>query len=648
MYSFAPLGLLSLAGALRASTPQHSCDIYDLNRRVIGGHIALDGRFYDDIALELCEASPGLIGLMTECDSYHHILQICEAIKRREPQLYVVLGGPHASLVAHLTLERCSAVDAVVIGEGELSFVELVEAVSGGMENPIPGTVRRLRNGDILDGGARALLANLDDLPAPAWDLYQPDSGEEIFLEAGRGCPFQCAFCSTAPYWQRRHRVKSPQRLLAEMQEVASRYGTERVHLTHDLFTANRTWVEAVCQTLIEGRSTMRWTCSARTDTVDESLFAQMREAGCSAIYFGLESGSERMLIEMGKSIPLAHSLHIVEACRRADITPNVGFILGFPSEDNGSLEDTFAAYERSLKLGARPAHIFAFCAFAGASVYPHLKDLAFSGQLVDLPLGVDADASNRDRIARDAELYAAYYRPASDPELSEMLPCLDEFSPLVEATLTPALTLAGKIGGLAEVARRWASWVTAANANVNAKAHRRSYGSPRMFAAFLTNELSRLTPHPAAAIDLARYLEESFRVGALGSAREPTTMAGYRSIGHQDAKLDLGSRLAIGAVIGHISLEHDVLAGAAYNEDVPRRETCVVWHVLPDGSVRLLQVTRPLYDAIRILSSGPATAAEMLLQRIDEPDGLDSGTFFAALADGTREGLLWQMETAR
>src|SRR5207244_4124552 len=100
------------------------------------------------------------------------------------------------------------------------------------------------------------------------------------------------------------------------------------------------------------------------TDTVDEHLLALMKKAGCSAIYFGLESGSARILREIRKDIPLSQSMEIITACRSLGIAPNAGLIVGFPSEDNASLRDTFSVYEQILRLGCRPAHIFAFCPF--------------------------------------------------------------------------------------------------------------------------------------------------------------------------------------------------------------------------------------------------------------------------------------------
>ena len=321
MYSFAPVGLLSLAAVVRREQPDTTCDIYDLNRKIGFGVIPLDKRFYAAVAEDLCSRSPDVIGFMTECDSYHHVLQIVTAVKNIQPGCSVVLGGPHASAVAHETLQQCDAVDVVVVGEGEITFPHALDVIRSRSNESVPGAVLRSRNGGLLDGGNRALIERLDDLPVPAYDLYQPDSGEEIFIEVGRGCPFQCTFCSTAPYWRRHHRVKSAERILREIKYVQDLFGTERVHLTHDLFTVNRNWVLAICDALIAAGVPVRWTCSARADTVDEPLLRLMARAGCNAIYFGIESGSERILREIKKDIPLSQTFEMLDACRRQGIT---------------------------------------------------------------------------------------------------------------------------------------------------------------------------------------------------------------------------------------------------------------------------------------------------------------------------------------
>jgi pyruvate-formate lyase-activating enzyme len=660
MYTFAPVGLLSLAATLREERPEVSCELYDLNRRIISGALPLDERFYASVAQDLCARAPDVIGFMTECDSYHHLLQIAGEVKRIAPGTAIVLGGPHASAVARATLERCEDVDAVVIGEGEATFPKVLDALASPSTHGVPGgLIRSARDpGELLDGGARALVGKLDDLPIPAYDLYVPDPGEEIFIEVGRGCPFQCTFCSTAPYWNRRHRVKSPERILAEIALVRELFGTTRAHFTHDLFTTHRRWVRTVCAALIDAGVPIRWTCSARTDTVEEDLLDLMARAGCDAIYFGIESGSERVLREIRKDIPLARSFAVLEQCGRVGITPNAGFIVGFPSEDSESIRETFLAHERALRLGCRPTHLFAFCPFADSELYADCGELRCTGHFVDLPLGTATDLANRRLVASDSDLYGAYFRP----RLGEVVPgrpdaifAMDEFSPLAEAALIPTLALAELCGGMYEVFRRWVSWIETRNDARGAPGYRRGYGSPADFATFVLGELNASGQATEPVLAAAQAVRLNLLVVQRELPRASTTMASHRSLvlpATDDARsITLDTRIARGDIAASLALDYDVtpaLAGRLDGE-LPREPTYLVWQATDGDTVRLLRVNRFIFETLETLGLRSVAAGDLILERFtgagEEPaEGagrIDAGELLESLAEAARQGLV-------
>lgn len=670
MYTFAPVGLLSLAATLRRDRPDVSCGIYDINRQILSGALPLNAAFYAAVAEDICAASPDIIGFMTECDSYHHVLQIADAIKRTAPTCAVILGGPHASAVARQTLGSCASIDAVVIREGEATLAELLDVIGERSDRAVPGALRRIKKEgakprsllgaahDIVDGGPRALIEQLDTLPIPAYDLYRPDEGEEIFLEVGRGCPFACEFCSTAPYWSRRHRVKSPQRIVREIQLVRELYGAARVHFTHDLFTTNRDWVNAVCDALINAGVPARWTCSARTDTVDEALLRKMARAGCNAIYFGIESGSARILREIRKDIDLERSFEVLAACRRSGISANAGFIAGFPTEDAASLRETLSAYERALRLDCRPTHLFGYCPFAGSAMYPKLGELVCSGHFVDLPLGAETDLLNRRLVSSNQDLYGAYFRPRLPPLVPgqpDAIFALDEFSPLVETMLMPALALASALGGMYEVFGRWQAFIHAHNEQRCAPAHRSGYGSAVDFATFVLKELSLLPEALAPALDAARALHMNLCIAARERSSASTTMASHRSLPvpavDASAELALGTRLSRGPLVGCLALEHDVtpvLLGRAEVE-LTREPSYLAWLRGADGSVRLLCINALIYYALEALDEQPATLGELILKQLSGkfPQGGSAAghenpaAMLASLTSAAQHGLL-------
>jgi len=663
MYGFLPLGLLSLAGTLRERMPEAHCALFDTNRRIASGQIPLDTRFYQALGSEIASRKPDVVGIMTECDSYHHVLQIAAAVKREIPSAKIVLGGPHASAVAAETLSRHQTVDAVVVGEGEFAFWELLASYQGhGEGGAIPGVVQRYdkrREPTPLvfprqvntNGRDRALVDNLDDLAYPAFDLYQPSEGEEVFLEVGRGCPFQCEFCSTAPFWQRKHRVKSPRRIVEEVRTVQRAYASKRVHFTHDLFTTNRAWVMAVCDALIDVGSPVNWTCSARTDTVDFELLERMAKGGCTAVYFGFESGSQRILREIRKDIPVERSFEVIEMCRQVGISPNVGFIVGFPSEDAGSFEATLGAFERSLRAGARPAHIFGYCPFAASSLYPKLTGLVCTGHFVDLPLDPALDGANRELIAGDQDLFGAYYRPPFPGEGRDWLEGVDEFSPLVESVLAPSLALAERSGGMAAVFRDWQSWIRARNEARSAAPFRRTYGSPAAFAEFVLQGLKAGNNPPRPALAAAEALWANLRIAEENSpGLAATAMASYRTASanalDRPASVTLGTQLAKGSVLASLALDFDVSPALEGRSALEYAETpfYLVWHVNTEGKVRLLSVDNVIFEILESLQEGPLTVADWMIAYTGKggaENGVDAETIMASLNSALDEELV-------
>jgi radical SAM superfamily enzyme YgiQ (UPF0313 family) len=646
MYSFVPLGLLSLIAAVRESGRPEPI-LVDVNRKITDGMFRLDDRFYDDVADYFCASNPDVVGFMTECDSYHHVLQFASGIFDRRPSCRVVLGGPHATAVANATMRKSESIDAVVMGEGERSFVELLRAYENDTPEPIPGVIRRSNIAQFIDGGPQALVDSLDMLPIPAYDLYQPSVGEEIFLEVGRGCPFRCTFCSTAPFWRRRHRTKSPQRIVREIAHIQSIYGPRRFHFTHDLFTTDRRWVEQVCEELVGSATTVRWTCSARTDTVDDHLLQLMHAAGCDAIYFGIESGSERILKEIDKSIPASTSESAIRACIGNGITPNVGFVAGFPTEDHRSLCETFEAFAHYLEIGCRPTHIFGFCPFAQSSVYRTLPDLECDGHFLDIPFEGLLNGSNRELIKSDHDLYGAYFRQPGP--MRKTLAGIDEFSCLVDAVRIPTLYVAERVRGMLEVYLRWIEWIANFNDSRHMPSWRRYYGTPANFCSFLLTLLENITPCEEYISDVVRAIRVGLQVANVTD--EPISMASFRSLARiVRVQPSWQSQLSSGAVLAQESFDWDVTnilnnPFAWPSERPPKRPTFLVWQRVSDA-VRLLSVSPFIFHSLTELRTRTVSPAELLGSWIESPacrsaSEFDPASTLAEVSEAQAAGLI-------
>lgn len=340
-----PLGILSLAAVLEGHgiTPT----ILDLNR--LHFDCSWRDRFYyrkvDFCSLavaELLERDFDLLGLSTMCSTYPLSLRIAREVKKARPELVIVLGGPQASVVDLETLAAFPFVDFIVRGEADESFPVLLHALSchGKLDN-VPGLSFR-RNGTPLQTPSAPLILDLDMLPLPAFHLFSGTGRcRYIPLELGRGCPFACTFCSTNDFFRRRFRLKSPEKMIEQMTAVSEVYGASKFELVHDMFTVDRRKVVAFCEALLQCGKGFFWTCSARTDCVDEGLLQLMADAGCTGIFFGVESGSSRMQKIFDKGLDIAEAARVVERTAAIGIPITVAMIDGFPEEEEEDLRDT-------------------------------------------------------------------------------------------------------------------------------------------------------------------------------------------------------------------------------------------------------------------------------------------------------------------
>ena len=277
------LGLMSLAAMLEAAG--HEARILDPKLLFrVGGFDGGDEPFRRAWA-EACLASGAdVVGFTAYGRTLPPVLRVAELLRERRPDLPILLGGPHATIMAPHLVAAFESLTVVVRYEAEPIVVPLVEALgSGASLAHIPNLVYR-ENGRVVETRREPIMVDLDELPELALHLY-PDSElrrTEMSLEAGRGCPFACTFCSTANFFQRRYRLKSNERLLDEMERARARYGVNVFNLNHDLFGLKKKSLREFCA-LAEGRGFL-WKCSMRSDTLDPGLLGELRSAGCRVL----------------------------------------------------------------------------------------------------------------------------------------------------------------------------------------------------------------------------------------------------------------------------------------------------------------------------------------------------------------------------
>ena len=412
----APLGILSLAAVLeqRGMVPT----LLDLNRLHFD-YCWPDHHHYR--RLDFCSFALGqilplpfdVIGLSTMCSTYPLTIRIAREVKRIRPGVTVVLGGPQASVVDVATLEAFPFVDLIVRGEAEVTFPRVLDALSGkGQLGSVPGITFRER-GRIVRNPNAPVIQDLDLLPLPAFHLF-PGMEQSSFipLELGRGCPFACTFCSTNDFFRRRFRLKSPRRMIEQMSLLQRTYGVSRFDLIHDMFTVDRRKVADFCRALIEHGAEFTWSCSARTDFVDDELLDLMAEAGCRGIFFGVETGSVRMQRIIDKRLDLAEAARVIESTGRRGIPVTVSMIAGFPEERREDLKSSIDFLMDAARFDHVTAQLNMLAPLAETPVLAQYRSqLLLDGVFSDIShQGWRQDSGDRELIERHPDLFPNFY----------------------------------------------------------------------------------------------------------------------------------------------------------------------------------------------------------------------------------------------
>jgi radical SAM superfamily enzyme YgiQ (UPF0313 family) len=299
----------------------------------------------------LAAEQPEILGVSQFTHNRIESLRLAALAKKLDPGCFVVFGGPHATHRAVELLSRNRAVDAVILGEGEETFLDLARNLEANVKSldKVNGIAYR-RGNELLFTSDRLQLENLDKLPSPA-PFYDDAIGVDLqrqleFIITSRGCPAACRFCSSPRFWGKTLRFRSPRSIVDEIRFIRDRYGLLYFSIRDDTFTADRERVLTFCRMLLEEKVYILWNCQSRVNSVDDEMLFWMKRAGCECVQFGVESGSREVLRQLGKHITIEQVKAAASATRRAGINLSVYLITGVPGETEDDLHATMRLIE--------------------------------------------------------------------------------------------------------------------------------------------------------------------------------------------------------------------------------------------------------------------------------------------------------------
>jgi len=319
-----------------------------------------------------------IVGITSTTPTFKSALRYARVVKERLPNAFVILGGVHATFMPYEAL-RHECVDAVCVGEGEQTIVEVAERVEEGKSlEGVKGLI--YRDGlTVVENEKRGFIENLDSLPFPAFDLMPLDKYtilgrklEQFPMITSRGCPFGCRYCSSSLFLGRKFRARSAKNVVDEMEWLNKKFGAKHIAFGDDTFTFNKKRVFEICDEITRKGLDVEWSCSSRVDTINYELLKKMREAGCVAIYYGVESANQETLNRYyRKRIKLENVKRALNLTKKVGITTICSFIIGAPFETKEDIKNTL---KFAIKLNPDYAQFSILTPYPGTEIYEEAK----------------------------------------------------------------------------------------------------------------------------------------------------------------------------------------------------------------------------------------------------------------------------------
>jgi len=297
------------------------------------------------------QEKPNIVGITAMTPTINSAVSVAKKVKETESNIFVILGGAHATLLPEETLRNTPQIDVTVRGEGEQTTLELVKVLE---ENPkrinqVLGIT--YREGDCLKSNPlRPPILDMDTLPFPAYHLlpmgkyrlHPPFRRRTPVMPiiTSRGCPYRCIFCSKAVFGKK-YRGNSPSYIVDEIRFLNEKFRVKEVKFYDDVFTLDRKRVIAICKLLEEQGIDITWTCETRVNLVDGELLSVMKDAGCYMIEYGVESGNQGILNSLKKDITLEKTIEAFRLTHEAGIETVAYFMLGSPKETSETIRET-------------------------------------------------------------------------------------------------------------------------------------------------------------------------------------------------------------------------------------------------------------------------------------------------------------------
>lgn len=342
--------------------------------------LSADHPVWSRITRAITDCGPKAVGIMYLTPAKAAVEKVAAIVKSVNAAIPVIAGGHHPTFCYNQVLAN-RHIDFAIKGEGEIPLLKLAREIISGNQNwkAVPNLAYRDAVGAIHSTKEADFVSDLDALPFAARDrvlgcdyqIYRTH-----YLYTARGCPYTCSFCSDNNMWRYKVRRRRVDHVLAELRMLKADYDPAFVDISDGTFTYDRKYLIDFCERMIAEDLGLMWRCTARYDNLTADLLKLMRRANCFGLYFGLESGSARMLDEMHKQTTPAKMLEASQMVRDSGIISMASVILGLPEERPEDVKQTLTLMRR---MACDLFDINCYVPLPGTSDYDHMDPEAFN-----------------------------------------------------------------------------------------------------------------------------------------------------------------------------------------------------------------------------------------------------------------------------
>lgn len=357
---------------------------YDVKVLDIDGYRYNKKKVEEELKRYILHEKINIIGIGCLITCYNYVKWLNNTIKKISLNVKIIMGGGLATSIPQYALNKLKA-DICVLGEGDIIIKDLISAITKRKNlSTVKGIAYKIGN-KIVKTEQPERIENLDDIPFPAWHLFPVEiyinnlqkelptwskdsdslKGRGIDIVSGRGCPYRCTYCYHI--FGHQNRLRSVENVIKEIEFLKGEYGIETVYFADDLFMVRKEWTIKLCDELIKRKINIRWATTGRVNLIEERLLKKMKEAGCKALQFGIESGSQKMLNIMNKQVTNEQASNALRITRKLGIGAATCFMMGFPEETIETIEETI---KFCIKNEIHLVTIFLVSPYPGTELY--------------------------------------------------------------------------------------------------------------------------------------------------------------------------------------------------------------------------------------------------------------------------------------